>query len=159
MSTLVSRLLYWIPAIFVGILISTFSSHYFSSDQTASVIIPFLHRLLPTLSERQLHIAHVLVRKLAHVTEFGIFSTAVFVGVRGPRHEWRWNWAILTLLIAVSYATLDEWHQSIVPVREPRVRDVMIDSFGVLLAQLLVWFYAITHRSPANSTGLRTTSV
>ena len=158
MSTFLSRFSYWVPAIVVAILISTFSTHYFSSDQTGGVIIPFLHSILPFLTDRQLHIAHVLIRKLAHVTEFGIFSTAVFVGVRGPRHGWRWNWAIFTLLIAVSYAALDEWHQSIVPVREPRVRDVMIDAFGALLAQLLVWIYAITHRSPANSTGLRITS-
>jgi VanZ family protein len=158
MSILVSRLSYWIPAIVVGILISTFSTHYFSSDQTGGIIIPFFHWLIPSLSERELHIAHVLIRKLAHVTEFGIFSTAVFIGVRGPRHGWRWNWAIVTLLIAVAYAALDEWHQSFVPLREPRVRDVMIDSFGALLAQSLVWFYAITHRSPADSTGLRVTS-
>ena len=157
MSTLPSRFSYWIPAIFVGILISTFSPRYFRSDQTGSVIIPFLHNLLPSLSERQLHMAHVLVRKIAHVTEFGMFSIAVFIGVRGPHHGWRWNWAIVTLLIAVAYAALDEWHQSFVPLREPRVRDVMIDSFGALLAQSLVWFYAITHRSPANSTELRAT--
>ena len=68
----VSRLSYWIPAIGVGILISTFSTHYFSSDHTGSVIIPFFHWLIPSLSERELHIAHVLIRKLAHVTEFGI---------------------------------------------------------------------------------------
>jgi VanZ family protein len=158
MPTFLSRFTYWIPAICVGILISTFCTHYFSSDQTGSVIIPFLHNLLPSLSERQLHIAHVLVRKLAHVTEFGIFSTAVFIGVRGPRLGWRWNWAIVTLLIAVAYAALDEWHQSFVPLRDSRVRDVLIDSFGALLAQSFVWFYAITHRSPANSTGLRATS-
>jgi hypothetical protein len=85
MPTFRSRFTYWIPAICVGILISTFSTRYFSSDQTGSGIIPFLHNLLPSVSERQLHLAHVLVRKLAHVTEFGIFSTAVFIGVRGPR--------------------------------------------------------------------------
>jgi hypothetical protein len=33
----------------------------------------------------------------------------------------------MTLLIAFSYAGLDEWHQSFVPLREPSVRDGMID--------------------------------
>ena len=158
MSSLPSRFVYWIPAIFVGIIISLFSTHYFSANQTAHVIIPILHWLFPWMSQRELHICHVLIRKLAHVTEFGIFGAAVFHGVRGPRHGWQWDWAIITLLIAVAYAGLDEWHQSFVPLREPRVRDVMIDSFGALLAQSLVWLYAKWHRSPVDSTGLRVTS-
>jgi len=158
MSFLPSRIVYWIPAICVGIIISLFSTHYFSANQTGHVIIPILHWLFPRMSQRELHISHVLIRKLAHVTEFGIFSAAVFHGVRGPRHGWQWDWAIITLLIAVAYAGLDEWHQSFVPLREPRVRDVLIDSFGALLAQSLVWLYAKWHRSPTESTELRATS-
>ena len=45
-------------------------------------------------------------------------------------------------MIAVTYAGLDEWHQSFVPLREARVRDVVIDALGAVLAQTLVWFYA-----------------
>jgi VanZ family protein len=158
MSTLPSRFVYWIPAICVGIIISLFSTHYFSADQTGHVIIPILHWLFPSMNARELHISHVLIRKLAHVTEFGIFSAAVFHGVRGPRHGWQWNWAIITLLIAVAYAGLDEWHQSFVPLREPRMRDVMMDSLGAFLAQSVVWLYSKWHRSPIDSTELRVTS-
>lgn len=79
---------------------------------------------------------------MAHVTEFGLFSITVFHGIRGGRYGWRFNWALTTLLIAVAYAGLDEWHQSFVPLREARVRDVAIDALGAVLAQTLVWFYA-----------------
>jgi VanZ family protein len=75
----------------------------------------------------------------------------VFHGVRGERYGWRFQWALITLIIAVSYAGLDEWHQSFVPVREPRVRDVLIDSTGALLAQVLVWIYAKLHRNALQS--------
>lgn len=85
---------------------------------------------------------HVLIRKIAHVTEFGIFSITVFRGVRAGRNGWRARWALVTLVIAVAYAGLDEWHQSFLPLREARARDVAIDAFGALLAQALVWFYA-----------------
>jgi len=34
------RLTYWYPAICVAILISVFSTHAFSGDQTAHIIIP-----------------------------------------------------------------------------------------------------------------------
>ena len=136
------RLLYWIPAILVAILISLFSTHYFSGEETARVIIPLLHWLLPGASHRMLRLMHVGIRKMAHVTEFGLFSITVFHGIRGGRHGWRFKWALATLLIAVSYAALDEWHQSFVPLREARVRDVAIDALGAVLAQTLVWFYA-----------------
>jgi VanZ family protein len=79
---------------------------------------------------------------MAHVTEFGLFSITVFHGIRGGRLGWRFNWALATLAIAVTYAGLDEWHQSFVPLREARVRDLAIGAVGAVLAQTLVWFYA-----------------
>ena len=89
-----------------------------------------------------LRLLHLGIRKMAHVTEFGIFSITVFRGVRAGRNGWRASWAFTTLVIAVAYAGLDEWHQSFVPLREARARDVAIDALGALLAQALVWFYA-----------------
>ena len=141
------RLKYWIPAICVAILISIFSTHYFSSAQTERVLIPILHRLFPTLEMHTLSRMHTAIRKLAHVIEFGAFSIAVFRGVRAEHSGWKLQWAALTLLIAAGYAGLDEWHQSFVPLREPRLRDVLIDTTGALLAQVLVWIYAQFHRN------------
>jgi VanZ family protein len=89
-----------------------------------------------------LRLMHVGIRKMAHITEFGLFSITVFHGIRGGRRGWRSSWALITLVIAVAYAGLDEWHQSFVPLREARVRDVAIDALGAVLAQTLVWFYA-----------------
>jgi VanZ family protein len=145
------RLTYWIPALFVALLISFFSTHYFSAQQTARVFIPLLHWLFPSAGPHSLHIMHVLIRKAAHIIEFGVFSATVFHGVRGDRQGWKLQWATITLLIAVSYAGLDEWHQSFVPLREARVRDVLIDSTGALLAQVFVWAYAKLHRNRTNS--------
>jgi VanZ family protein len=141
-STVFTLFKYWLPAILVAILISLFSSHYFSGEETARVIIPVLHWLLPRASPRMLRLMHVGTRKMAHVTEFGLFSITVFHGIRGGRFGWRFSWALATLVIAVTYAGLDEWHQSFVPLREARVRDVAIDALGAALAQTLVWLYA-----------------
>jgi VanZ family protein len=139
---MLAHLKYWIPAICLAIVISVFSTHYFSGPQTARVIIPILHWLFPSASRHVLHLMHIAIRKAAHVFEFGAFSIAVFHGIRADRYGWRLDWALTTLLIAVGYAGLDEWHQSFVPLREPSVRDVMIDATGALLAQVLVWAYA-----------------
>jgi VanZ family protein len=139
---MILRLKYWLPAICVATMISVFSTHYFSSEQTGHVIIPILKWLFPAASPHMLRLLHFGIRKLAHVTEFGAFSVAIFHGVRAGRAGWRLNWAITTLVIAVAYAGLDEWHQSFVPMREASVRDVAIDAFGALLAQSFVWIYA-----------------
>jgi VanZ family protein len=137
-----SRFSYWIPSIVVAILISIFSTRYFTDEQTGRIILPVLHWLFPWASHHTLYLMHVLIRKMAHVTEFGVFSIAVFRGVRAGRSGWRLSWALTTLFIAVSYAGLDEWHQSFVPLRKARARDVAFDAFGALLAQTLVWLYA-----------------
>ena len=89
-----------------------------------------------------LRLLHLGIRKMAHVTEFGLFSITIFHGIRGGRIGWRLNWALATLAIAVTYAGLDEWHQSFVPLREARLRDVAIDALGAVSAQTLVWLYA-----------------
>jgi VanZ family protein len=149
-----NRFSYWIPAICVAALISIFSTHYFSSAETSRIIVPFLHWIFPAASPHTLSRMHTLIRKLAHITEFGVLSTAVFHGVRGERYGWRLQWALVTLIIAVSYAGLDEWHQSFVPMREARFRDVLIDSTGALLAQVLVWIYAKLHRNSVDSPAL-----
>jgi VanZ family protein len=142
-----ARLKYWLPAIGIAILISLFSTHYLSSEETARVIFPLLRWLFPSASDHVLHLIHFGIRKAAHVTEFAIFSIAVFHGVREERCGWRREWAIATLLIAVSYAGLDEWHQSFVPLREARFRDLLIDATGALLAQVFVWAYSKLHRN------------
>jgi len=141
-SPVPARFKYWVPAILVAVLISIFSTHYFSAQQTGRVIIPVLHWIFPLATSRTLHLMHIGVRKMAHVAEFGLFSIAVFHGIRGGRFGWRFDWALATLVIAVGYAGLDEWHQSFVPLREARVRDVAIDAVGAVLAQTLVWLYA-----------------
>jgi len=149
------RLKYWLPAVLIAIVISIFSTEYFSGENTARLIYPVLRWLFPSASRHTLHALHFLIRKMAHVTEFAAFSIAVFHGVRGKRTGWRVDWALWTLVIAMAYAGLDEWHQSFVPLREPRVRDVIIDGFGALLAQIAVWIYAILYRGSGSPTELR----
>jgi VanZ family protein len=137
-----AKLSYWFPAILVAILISIFSTRYFASEQTGRVILPVLHWVFPWASRRMQYLMHLAIRKAAHVTEFGGFSITVFRGVRRGRSGWQFDWALATLAIAVSYAALDEWHQSFVPLRDATPRDAAIDAFGALLAQCLVWGYA-----------------
>jgi VanZ family protein len=136
------RLKYWIPAFLAAALISLFSTHYFTPEETGRVIVPILRWFLPDASADLIRHLHFGIRKLAHVTEFGIFSITVFRAIRGSRTGWQLNWALLTFLVAVSYAALDEFHQRYVPRRHFSPKDIALDGTGALLAQIIVWWYA-----------------
>jgi VanZ family protein len=145
------RFAYWLPAICIALMISGFSTDLFSGEHTSWIIIPLLHWLFPFASQYTLEVLHFGIRKAAHITEFGMFSAAVFHGIRGERRGWRQEWAVIALLIAAGYAGLDEWHQSFVPTRQASIGDVLIDSAGALLAQLTIWAYSRLHRRDAPS--------
>jgi VanZ family protein len=150
-----TRFKYWIPAIFVALLISLFSTRYFTEENTSEIILPVLRWLLPWADTHILHLLHVGIRKTAHFVEFGAFSVLVFRGLRGDRRGWRLSWAFATLLIAAAYASIDEWHQSFVPLRHPSARDVAIDTTGALLSQIAVWGYATRKEDSAAGRGPR----
>lgn len=40
---------------------------------------------------------------------------------------------IMAIVLAISYGISDELHQSFVPTRQGHIRDIMIDSLGILL--------------------------
>lgn len=80
---------------------------------------------------------HYYVRKTAHVTEYFVLAVAVafplyVYGIRGL-------WLVFTAgIFCVSFAGLDEYHQSFVAGRGPSARDVAIDSIGILPGIVLV---------------------
>jgi VanZ family protein len=131
----------WGPVILGGIVIWIFSTEYFSDVQTARVIVPTLHWVFPWMSPQMLHWCHMGIRKLAHVSVYFVFGLLLLRAIRWEKKIWRWSWAWLAIGIAAGYAVLDEFHQSFVPLRHPSARDVLLDVFGALSAQLALWTY------------------
>jgi VanZ family protein len=142
----------WGPVIVWACVISTFSTHLFTSEHTASMLIPVLHWLLPNAPLRELLRIHAFIRKCGHVVEFFIFGVLVMRGFRGGRQEWRWSWALWTLLISACLASLDEFHQAFVPGRTATAWDSLLDTSAAavaLIAMLLLWWAARRHKTPA----------
>jgi VanZ family protein len=142
----------WGPVIVWACVISTFSTHLFTSEHTASMLIPVLHWLLPNAPLRELLRIHAFIRKCGHVVEFFVFSVLVMRGFRGGRQEWRWSWALWTLLISACLASLDEFHQAFVPGRTATAWDSLLDTSAAavaLIAMLLLWWAARRHKTPA----------
>jgi VanZ family protein len=140
----------WWPAILWAALIFTASTDSFSSDNTASVLYPILHALIPHLTTDQFAVIHHLIRKSAHFTEYFIFYLVLFRGIRAGHSGWRWTWAWAAWLIAAAYSALDEIHQSFVASRTASPWDSLLDSIGALVALAVVYlFYRHLRSRPA----------
>jgi len=130
----------FVPALIVMYMITSFSaqdgvtSSQISGQVSDGIVAVINEKLNLGFSDEQVaeisgRIEHY-VRKMAHVTEYFILAVSVALplyvyGLRG----------MLLVLVAgvfcVSFAGLDEYHQSFVAGRSPSGKDVLIDSIGI----------------------------
>jgi VanZ family protein len=134
---------YWWPAILWALLISAFSTAVFTSDNTGQVIIPILRYFLSHASPETLNFLHHIIRKSAHLTEYFIFSMLILRGIRAGQKGLHLRWVLVTILIVACYASLDEYHQSFVPGRTAAVGDVLIDTTGGIVAQIVASLFVL----------------
>ena len=120
----------WIPVLLWGALIFTLSTSAFSAGNTAKVIDPILRWSIPGITAATVEVCHMLVRKCAHFTEYGILFWLL---IRGPMKDRPY----LALLLCVLYALSDEGHQIFVPGRTASLYDVALDSTGALFSHFL----------------------
>lgn len=78
-----------------------------------------------------------IFKKTAHFIEYFIFAILVYRSLRNTTSFSQKKILAFSFIITVVYAASDEFHQSFVPGREPRVRDVLIDSAGSLTGLVL----------------------
>lgn len=96
--------------------------------------INFIRRII------KLNTLHILIRKCAHFTEYGILSilsfefTITFEKYKKYILQTKYIQSLCpTVLFGVIVAVSDEFHQSFVPGRGPAIRDVCIDTSGVIV--------------------------
>lgn len=85
----------------------------------------------------------MLIKKGGHALVFGIQAWLYLRTLRPHVHApatLRW----VSAGLAVLYAASDEFHQTLVPGRNGRLSDVIIDSVGVCSAMLVDWW--LMHR-------------
>ena len=129
---------HWIPPIAWAALIFVGSTEVLSSGETGSLLEAGLTAILGhPLPPSQFAALHFAVRKAGHLIEYGILGWLLFRAIRGDRSGFNIRWALAAVVIAALYAASDEWHQSFVPSRTPSAWDVLIDTTGATLAQVL----------------------
>jgi VanZ family protein len=133
----------WAPLVIWAAVIFTFSTGWFTSDNTEAIARPFLHWLFPSLTPDALSFIHHLIRKCGHVTEYFIFGLLVLRTIRAGRPDMRLVWALAAIGIVAAYASSDEFHQSFVPGRGASIYDVMLDTGGGALSQVAAALFAL----------------
>ncbi len=131
----------WWPAIAWACFIFIMSTDSFSVQHTYRIIEPILRWLFPSITRAQFALIHHIIRKMAHLTEYFMFSVLIYRGVRGGGHGWRWTWGLAAFSIAAGYGALDEIHQIFVASRQASPHDAMIDATGALFAVAAIWLW------------------
>ena len=101
-------------------------------------VVIFLFSALPTARTSEIYWQDFIIKKLAHVIEYGVLSFFLYRGFINTG-TLRRNAALYSILIALIYGATDELHQSFTPGREPRVRDVVFDTIGAIVAIYFIW--------------------
>jgi len=137
------RFKYWLPVILAMVFISWMSTDLFSAKNTSRIIEPIIRFFVPQISRKQMLMAHTVIRKLAHVTEYFVLGALLFRAIRAGSGERRWRrWALSALAVVMLYAAADELHQYFVSTRTASLADVGLDTLGGVLAQCasIAWY-------------------
>lgn len=100
----------------------------------------FLFSSRSVIETTEIYWQDFIVKKTAHLTEFAILAILLYRALLSEKVK-KEKIIFWTLAFSIIYAFSDEFHQSFIPGREPRLRDVAIDGFGSLFS--LYWVLKI----------------
>lgn len=126
-----------------------------ASAQSSGSFMAFLLRLFRVESSEEIlsstatySTIDFLLRKGAHFTIFTVLGLLLCTTISLYPHAIRLQKIVLPLSLGILYACIDELHQYFVPGRACQIRDVCIDTAGVLtgVAITFVMGWLIRHR-------------
>ena len=123
----------YLPLVVWLAFISFASTDSFNAGNTSRIIGPLVLWLFPHTTAETLATIQFFTRKLAHFTEYAILG---FLAARAFRSSPRWF--LISALLIVVYALLDEYHQSFVPSRTASIFDSFIDMAGGISALIFI---------------------
>jgi VanZ family protein len=122
-----------IPALLCTAVILAASSDLFSAAHTGGLLRTLLGHVV---APGALEIVNAALRKLGHVTAYGLHAVLWLRALRGER-PWLVRLAVWAVVITFAVAATDEFHQSFIPSRGGSPFDVLLDTCGAALAVLL----------------------
>lgn len=131
----------WVWAVIiycVGIFVTT-ASPASTGGETQQLI-----QNLFSLSADQAALVNVGIRKSVHFIAYGVLAVLIFQAIGKKSLFVAW-------LLTTVYAASDEIHQAFVPARTGSILDVLLDSFGALIALSILFIHAKKRRATASS--------
>lgn len=103
----------------------------------AWMVLIFYLSSYPRISVSETYIVNFLLFKTFHVIEYSILFFLLFRATRQTVKNKR-RVLVYVFLISFLYAISDEVHQSFVPTREGKIRDVFIDTIGIVIMYMYI---------------------
>jgi len=115
-----NNLLYWLPVLLWMALIFALSAR-------------------PAVQATTVDWADFFLKKTAHFIEYFILNFWLLLALKKTQRLSRTRLFFTAFFISVIYAASDEFHQTFIPGREGRVRDVLIDTLGISAS---MWYFS-----------------
>lgn len=146
---------WWPVAVWLGV-IRLESTGYASSRNTFRLLYQLSSFLFGRVNYQLIFEMDHLLRKTGHFIGYAVLSGLTFLALRNTYRDriqsslrrpwgkvlgdlWRMEWALIALLLTVITASLDEIHQTFLPSRTGRWQDVVLDTSGAFVLQLLIY--------------------
>ncbi len=132
-----------------------------SANNTTTVLYKVISAVVPRVEPSFVSQLDEVLRKTGHFLGYGILSALVFLALRNTNRDrvrallsrtwgtclrdlWRMEWVVIGMLLTIVTASYDEIHQTFIPSRTGRWQDVVLDTCGAAVVQVIIYFLA-TH--------------
>jgi VanZ family protein len=150
----------WLMTLIWAGFIFYLSTAGFGPSFTKWLVTETLALLHLPVSAHTFEVLHYGVRKLAHLTEYAIFSLLIYASfLDAPDFEWRPRLALRSVALAGLYSLTDEYHQSFVSNRTPKLLDCCLDTTGAALGAVLVFGWGRLQAMRSRSAARRASTV
>jgi VanZ family protein len=146
----------WWPVAVWLLVIRLESTDYASSANTLGLLYKIAVAIFGPINSALLDTLNSVARKSGHFIGYAILSWLVFLALKYTHRDrvrpllqrrwatffhdiWQLDWAVIAVLLSLVTAAFDEIHQTGLASRTGRWQDVLIDTTGAFIAQLLLY--------------------
>ncbi len=150
---------WWPVLVWLGV-IRLESTDFASASNTSGVLYTVIAAVAPHVDESFVSRLDEILRKTGHFAGYGILSALVFLALKNTNYDrlrslsrrtwgtclrdfWRWDWVLLGMLMTVVTAAADEIHQTFIPSRTGAWQDVLLDSCGAAVLQVIIYLLSL----------------
>jgi VanZ family protein len=147
---------WWPVVVWLGV-IRVESTDMASAANTSGLLYTVISAVAPHIDSAFVDRLDEVLRKTGHFVGYGILSALVVLALQRTNRDrlrdllkrpwgiylrdlWRAEWSVIAVLVTIATAALDEIHQSFIPSRTSRWQDVVLDTFGAMVVQLLIYW-------------------